>query len=141
MTSIRVRDAKAAAGLRGRGLLEFTGVVSPGDTARLYRDADVFVYPSLVEAFGHPLLEAMAARLPVVAADTPVNAELCGDAALYFPALDARGCAARIVAVREDPTLREDLVKRGEERVRQFTWSKHVEGLIAAFRGARESRE
>jgi glycosyltransferase involved in cell wall biosynthesis len=141
MTSIRKRDAEVAAGLRQRGLLHFTGVMSPADTPSLYSDADVFVYPSLVESFGHPLLEAMAAGLPVVAADTPVNQELCGDAALYFSALDATECAARIATVWGDPTLRERLVKRGKQRVQRFTWRQHVAGLVAAFRGELERRK
>jgi glycosyltransferase involved in cell wall biosynthesis len=140
MTSIRKRDARTVARLRDRGLLQLSGVVGSEASAELYRDADVFVYPSLVESFGHPLLEAMAARLPVVAADTAVNVELCGDAALYFSALDPGECAAQVEAVWADAKMRERLVRSGEERVKRFTWSKHVEGLLAVFRGNPEQR-
>jgi glycosyltransferase involved in cell wall biosynthesis len=99
----------------------------------LYRSADVFVFPSYTESFGHPLVEAMASGVPVVAADVPVNREMCGDAALYFPPFDAAACAEVIARVVEDSELARQLGERGLGRAEQFTWERHVEALWSAI--------
>jgi glycosyltransferase involved in cell wall biosynthesis len=91
------------------------------------------VYPSVIESFGHPLLEAMAAGLPVVAADAPVNRELCGNSAVYFSPYDATDCARRIRSVIEDFGLAKELIRRGLERSRVFQWREHGAHLIAVF--------
>ena len=127
-TSIRAQEAALFEELRERGLVEFPGVVS--DAASLYGRGDLFVYPSVVESFGHPLVEAMSAGLPIVAADMPINRELAGDAALYFPPFAAEKFAAAIRAVLEDPQLRYDLVRKGRERGRNFSWQQHLDRLL-----------
>ncbi len=99
----------------------------------LYRSADIFVFPSYTESFGHPLLEAMASGLPIVAADVPVNRELCGEAAVYFPSFDSAACAAAIRRVAGDSALRARMTKEGLTRVKAFTWDKHTEILSAAL--------
>jgi glycosyltransferase involved in cell wall biosynthesis len=110
--------------------LEFTGVLDGEAIARLYALADVFVYPSTIESFGHPLLEAMAAGLPVVAADAPINRELCADSAVYFRSHDATDCARQIRCVIDDPYLADKLIRRGVERSRSFQWREHTVHLI-----------
>lgn len=112
--------------------------LNPGeDIANLYSAADVLVYPSVVESFGHPLLEAMAAGIPIVAADVPINREVCGDAALYFSPFDATDCATRLIQLLADASLRSLLIARGQERVRGcFTWDRHVSVLLQAFRNS-----
>ena len=107
-----------------------------GSLPELYRAADVFVFPSYTESFGHPLIEAMACGLPVVAADVPVNREMCGDAALYFSPFDAEGCAAAVERVVDDASLAARLRGAGILRARDFTWERHVSALWSAFRGA-----
>ena len=79
--------------------------VMPG----LYRGADILVYPSLCESFGFPLLEGMSFGLPVVAADTAVNRELAGDAALYYTPLDIQGQAKQILRLVQNPGLRDQI--------------------------------
>lgn len=101
----------------------------------LYRAADVFVFSSYTESFGHPLVEAMATGLPVVASDIPVNREMCGDAALYFPTFDPDACAAAIRRAAEDADLRRRLREAALARASSFTWDKHAATLMEAFHG------
>ncbi len=120
--------------------LEFTGVLDGEAIARLYALADVFVYPSIIESFGHPLLEAMAAGLPVVAADAPINRELCADSAVYFNPHDATDCARQIRSVIEDSRLANELIRRGVERSRGFQWREHSAHLVAALANVGSAR-
>jgi glycosyltransferase involved in cell wall biosynthesis len=131
--SIRRRDAEMARELGIGSKIKFTGVLSRAELVSLYRQADIFVYPSAVESFGHPLLEAMASGLPVIAADTPVNRELCGEAAVYFATFDAAECASRIRELAQSPAARSDLSQRGRKRAAQFSWRQHVSDLLNAF--------
>jgi glycosyltransferase involved in cell wall biosynthesis len=101
----------------------------------LYRSADIFVFSSYTESFGHPLVEAMATGLPVVASDIPVNRELCGEAAVYFPTFDAEACAAAIRRVAEDGELRRGLREAALARAAAFTWERHAGALMEAFDG------
>ena len=101
----------------------------------LYRSADIFVFSSYTESFGHPLVEAMATGLPVVASDIPVNRELCGEAAVYFPTFDAEACAAAMRRVAEDGELRRGLREAALARAAAFTWERHAGALMEAFDG------
>ncbi|WP_170958938.1 glycosyltransferase family 1 protein [Magnetospirillum sp. 15-1] len=97
----------------------------------LYRGNDVFVFPSISETFGHPMVEAMGCGLPVVAADTPVNREVCGDAALYFQPGSVASLVACLTLLDRDPELRAGLAARGRARVLEFfTWDSHVDRML-----------
>jgi glycosyltransferase involved in cell wall biosynthesis len=125
-----------AALLEDEGLkkcVEFTGILTGEQIASLYQSADLFVYPSLIEAFGFPVIEAMAAGVPIVAADAPINRELCGDAALYFDAFDPLDCAEKISRALQDEDLRKALSISGIQRSKQFTWNAHIKRLLAGF--------
>ena len=139
--AIRESDRKLADELQHRGLLELTGVLAGSALDQLYARADIFVYPSVVESFGHPLLEAMAADLPIVAADVSINRELCGDAAIYFHPFDPNDCARQISKVIQDSILRAAMIMKGAERVNYFQWSTHVQTLMQAFNCAATSSE
>lgn len=98
----------------------------------LYAEHDVFVFPSIAETFGHPMVEAMASGIPVIAADAPVNREVCGDAALYFRPFSPSAQVEQIRKLDSSPELRASLIARGRERVlRHFRWDDHVRRLIA----------
>jgi len=116
------------------GSVRCLGVLGYEQIWQAYREADVFVFPSLCESFGHPLVEAMAAGLPVLASDIPIHREVCADAAQYFPAGDAEALAARLGALAADAGLREEMARRGTLRVRSFVWEDHVTGLLALLR-------
>lgn len=107
---------------------------NPG-SSDLYFAADLFVYPSVVESFGHPLVEAMAAGLPIIAADVPINRELCHDAALYFSPFDASDLADKIEATMNDPALRRELAVKSFARCDFFRWERHLETLLSCAHG------
>ena len=96
----------------------------------LYRQADLFVCPSYSESFGHPMLEAMAAGLPIVAANLPVHREICGESALYFDAFDENQLARECVRVLTEHNLRDKLRANGEVEMLRFSWDDHVARLI-----------
>jgi len=110
------------------------GYVPYGDVPSLYRDCDAFVFPSLAESFGHPLVEAMGSGCPIIAADTPVNREICGETALYFEPLDAKALAEAVLLLRNDPTLRARMGAAGRLRVEHsYDWRDHVKRLMACI--------
>jgi glycosyltransferase involved in cell wall biosynthesis len=131
---VHARELRALAASRGLGeRVRFLGPIPHGELWGHYRGAAALVFPSLLETFGLPLLEAMLARTPVVASDIPVFREIAGDAALYFPPLDARALAAQVDAALADPVGTAGRVARGQERARTFTWTRAVDGLCAVF--------
>lgn len=114
-----------------RPALEIRGPCSPTAALRLYEQCDLFVFPSMVESFGFPLVEAMARGLPIIASDTPVNREVCGEAAVYFPLFDFKELAAEIERVSGDLSLRVKLAKASAARVRAvFSWDTHVRRIL-----------
>lgn len=117
------------------------GDVPHQELPALYRAHDLFIFPSLTESYGHPLVEAMASGLPVVAADTPVSRELCGDAALYFAPFSAEELALKVERLVTDEALRKELAERGLARALSATWRSHVLRLLDLFGGARPSTE
>ena len=72
------------------------GELEPERVAEVYQSSHVFVFPSVCESFGFPQVEAMASGLPILAADTPVNREICGQAAIYFAPEDDHVLAAQL---------------------------------------------
>lgn len=104
----------------------------------LYRSHDVFVFPSVSETFGHPMVEALSMAMPVVVADTAVNREICGDAALYFRPFSPGGLAEQLRRLDADPDLRLELRERSRRRaIEKFTWQSHVDRLITIFEETR----
>jgi glycosyltransferase involved in cell wall biosynthesis len=100
----------------------------------VYAAADVFVFPSISETFGHPLVEAMSSGLPIIAADTPVNREVCGDVALYYPPLSVEGLCACVRRLEAQPGLRAEMIAAGRRRsLERFGWQAHVDRLLEIF--------
>jgi glycosyltransferase involved in cell wall biosynthesis len=129
----KMETARAAAGDLAEHI-HLLGEVPYADIRDWYAGAELFVFPSYLETFGHPLLEAMASRIPVVAADIPVFREIGGDAALYADPHDASSLAGAMRAALASPELRRLLVKRGLEQVRAFSWDRSSIRLLQLFR-------
>jgi glycosyltransferase involved in cell wall biosynthesis len=104
--------------------------------AAVYRSAELFVFPSLYEGFGFPLLEAMAYGVPSIAARSSSLPEIGGDAALYFEPRDAHALEAQIERVLTDTPLREHLAAAGRLRAAQFRWDVAAEQTLAVLRTA-----
>jgi glycosyltransferase involved in cell wall biosynthesis len=114
--------------------VQFVGPLPRKETQLLYRDADLFVFPSWLESFGQPMAEAMAHGLPIVAADTPVNREICGECGVYFRVGDPGDLAERVRNLADDEDLRRKLSEGGRVRVaHDFNWEDHVARLLAAL--------
>lgn len=94
------------------------------DVGDLMRGAKVFVFPSLYEGFGLPILEAFAANVPVITADNSSLKEVGGSSALYFQATDAQALADKIKEVLSNENLRNDLILKGREQLKNFSWIK-----------------
>jgi glycosyltransferase involved in cell wall biosynthesis len=106
--------------------VRFFGFVPEATLAALYRLASVFVFPSLYEGFGLPPLEAMAAGTPVVTSNVSSLPEVVGDAAVLIDPMDAGAIADAIARVLDDASLRDELIRRGRDRVTAFSWERSI---------------
>jgi glycosyltransferase involved in cell wall biosynthesis len=97
----------------------------------VYRACDLYVTPAYVETFAHPLVEAMAAGLPVIASDLAVHREVCADAALHFPAFSPDLLAETVARVAQSPELFEKMSERGLKRSGDFSWKDHVAQVVS----------
>ncbi|MGB9857045.1 MAG: glycosyltransferase family 4 protein, partial [Dictyoglomaceae bacterium] len=102
----------------------FTGYVDEKDLPILYNLAKLFVFPSLYEGFGLPPLEAMACGCPAVVSRIPPLLEICDDAVYYINPYDVGDIAKGITEVLENEKLRKELINKGFERVKEFSWKK-----------------
>jgi glycosyltransferase involved in cell wall biosynthesis len=119
--------------LRGRGIVHLDYVPAP-QLATIYERAEVFVFPSIYEGFGFPLLEAMARGVPTIAARSSSLPEIGGDAALFFDPTDTDALVAQLERVLGDANLRADLAARGRGRAAEFRWDRAAEETLAVFR-------
>ena len=117
-----------ALGVRDRVVL--TGRVSMDELRCLYQGALAFVFPSLCEGFGLPILEAQASQVPVVCADNSSMPEVAGDGAVLVPSNDVGKLAE---AMEKAPETRIYLVARGLENARKFTWERTADGTLAVY--------
>lgn len=107
----------------------------------LYRQADIYVTPAYTETFAHPLLEAMACGLPVVASDMAVHREICQAAALYFPRFSSDALAECVVRVGRVSSDASRLIESGSGRARQFSWNRHVQQMLEKCDALLEKRD
>lgn len=106
----------------------FVGFVSDKQKEWLYDHAVAFVYPSVYEGFGLPVLEAMRYGTPVITFENSSLKEIAGDAALY--AQDHTDIAQKVLLLMNDPELRKTYAQRGKERAKQFSWQNTAKGIF-----------
>jgi glycosyltransferase involved in cell wall biosynthesis len=102
-------------------------LVSDDQLAALYGKAGAFVFPSLYEGFGIPVLESFACDCPAILSSTSSLPEVGGEAACYFDPADAESLRTAITRVMYDGSFRTELVARGRERLKQFSWEHTAE--------------
>lgn len=108
--------------LEGPGEIVMTGALAPDELDAVYRAADAFVYPSVYEGFGLPVLEAMTRGVPVVASNTSSLPEVTGDAAIGVNPRSVRELAAAIESLCTDVDLADRLAAAGRRRAERFSW-------------------
>lgn len=112
----------------------FTGFVSDGELAWLYKNAACYVFPSLMEGFGLPGLEAMRAGCPVVSSDATCLPEIYGNAARYFNPTDTGDMVSKIGQVLTDQPLRERLIQNGATRAAEFSWERMARQTLEVYK-------
>lgn len=104
--------------------ITFTGFIPDEEAISLYKHAFCFVLPSLYEGFGIPILEAMSFDCPVITSYASSLPEVGGEACLYFEPENADDLVFNLKLLKEDSSLRKELIQKGRERVKEFSWEK-----------------
>jgi glycosyltransferase involved in cell wall biosynthesis len=112
----------------------FSGYVPNIDLPAIYSQASLFLYPSLRESFGIPLLEAMACGAPIITSNTSSMPEVAGQAAIFVDPLDANQIADAILKLQSDNELKEKLKSAGFERINNFTWQHNAELTLSIYK-------
>jgi glycosyltransferase involved in cell wall biosynthesis len=118
-------------GLEGR--VHFTGYVPRQDLPMVYNLASLFVYPTVYEGFGLPVLEAMACGIPVVTSDVSSLPEVVGEAGILVPPNDEEALSNAILLVWNDPDLRAQLSQQGRRRAANFTWQRTAQETLWVY--------
>jgi glycosyltransferase involved in cell wall biosynthesis len=139
MVGLKGRDhtrlLKSIAVLSLQGKAVATGWIPAASLASLYGAADVFVFPSLYEGFGLPVLEAMEHGIPVVSSNVPSLCEAAGDATIAVDPYDEESMAAAVHRVLVDQALRESLIEKGYQHSSSFSWEKTARQTLAVYEG------
>jgi len=100
------------------------GWVEEEDMSYIYNGATAFIFPSKHEGFGIPILQAMSCQVPIAVSSIPVLREVAKEAVLFFNPYDVRSIAIAIEKIILDNKLREDLIKKGNKRIKKFSWQR-----------------
>jgi glycosyltransferase involved in cell wall biosynthesis len=114
----------------------FTGFVAGSDLPLFFQAADIFVFPSLYEGFGLPILEAMSCGKPVACSNISSMPEVAGDAGLLFDPYQEDSIAAAVRSIITENDLRQRLADRGLARSKEFSWSKTAARTLEVLRSA-----
>jgi glycosyltransferase involved in cell wall biosynthesis len=117
-----------------RRVIHFTGYVPAEDLPAIYSLSELFVFPSIYEGFGLPVIEAMACGTPVITSNTSSLVEIAADAAETVDPRDGDALASALVALATSVERRHDLGLRGIERAQQFSWSRTAKEMLALYR-------
>lgn len=127
-TTSAISSSPAAARIR------ITGYLTDDQLAEWYARAGIFAFPSLDEGFGMPVLEAMDAGIPVIAANTSAMPEVCGDAAELVDPHNEEQLASALKVLAADESRRDAMIVRGRRRAAQFDWADAVTKTAAVYR-------
>jgi glycosyltransferase involved in cell wall biosynthesis len=112
----------------------FLGHVPPEELPKFYNAADLFVYPSLYAGFGLPPLEAMACGTPVITSNTSSFPEVVGDAGIMVNPFDVTELTKAMFEILTKENLRENLIKKGLERAKMFSWEKSAKETLEVYK-------
>jgi len=129
-----LEQSVADAGLQDR--VVFTDFVTDQELAGLYKNAKLYVFPSLSEGFGLPPLEAMAHHLPVASSNATCMPEVLGDAAAFFDPRNVTEMAETMLAVLTDEKLAKELVIKGNRQVKKYSWHKTAQETLEVYEKA-----
>lgn len=113
-----------------------TGYIPPEGLNSLFNGAELFIFPSLYEEFGTPVLEAMASGIPVITSNVSSLPEITNGAAELVDPYDTKGLANKILEVISSKELQEDLKKKGLERAKEFSWEECARQTLEVYREA-----
>ncbi len=116
--------------------VRFTGFARVHDISALYSGASCYVFPSLCEGFGFPVLEAQACETPLLCANASSLPEVAGEGAQYFDPFDIEAIAASLIRVLTEPELRNGLVARGKANLARFSWARTAVDTLAVLESA-----
>ncbi len=115
--------------------VKLLGYVPDDDLAPLYSGAECFVYPSLYEGFGLPVLEAMACGCPVITSDVSSLPEVAGKGALFVNPRNVDEIACALDKIITDKKLTNEIVEEGRKQAKKFSWQKTAEGVLKIIHG------
>lgn len=124
--------------LKVENRVDWVGNVPMEMIPQAYAEADLFLYPSRLEGFGLPVLEAFACGVPVVASNTTSLPEVAGDAALLVDPESPEAIARAVQQMMEKPALRRRYIQKGLRRAKLFTWEKTARKTLAVYEQMRE---
>ncbi|MGB8112990.1 MAG: glycosyltransferase family 1 protein [Candidatus Sulfotelmatobacter sp.] len=107
------------------------GAIPYNSVHQVYQACDFYVTAAYAETFAHPLVEAMAGGLPVIASDLSVHREICGQAALYFPRFSPEDLAETVFQAIQSPERSAAMRAAGLSRSRDFSWDQHLQELLS----------
>lgn len=130
---LKIRDPEISAIINTSDDIIFTGYVAEEDMPALYAGAELFLFPSLYEGFGLPLLEACANGVPVLASDIAVHREVCGDAAWFVTPGNIVEWKDAILSLMMDREMKSHLIEKGSERVKAYSWERTAEKTLEVY--------
>ncbi|MGB9911187.1 MAG: glycosyltransferase family 4 protein [Microgenomates group bacterium] len=128
------RLAEKVKKLEAEEYVKFIGFVSDKELSQIYKAGEAFIFPSLMEGFGLPALEAMAVGLPVIASDIPVFREVYKEAVLYFDPHSEKDLIKKLGQLIENKEKKAFLIKKGKQLVKNYSWKKMASQTIEIYK-------